>query len=85
MLTEDLSTFHLDEDSLGTELVNSIPFSEEEGSELVRISRSIDVFSKSQIDIVVIDWNVGLGSSLEFKNQSLQVDDVLNRVKTNLR
>lgn len=76
-LTEDLSTFHLDKDSLGTELVDSVSFSDEQGSELVRVGRSIDVLSESQINAIFVDWNVGLGSSLEFENQSLQVDDVL--------
>ena len=76
-LTEDSSALHLDENSLGSEGVDSVALSDEQSCEFVRILRGVDVLGESEIDVVVGDWDVGLGSSLELKDESLEVDDVL--------
>lgn len=82
-LTEDLSVLHLDEDSLGTELVDSLSLSDEEGGQLVRVLGGVDEVGEHDVDVVVVDWDVGLASSLQLEDEFLEVDDVLGGVRVN--
>lgn len=76
-LTEDLAVLDLDIDSLGTELVDTISLSDEEGSQLVGVIGGVDVLGQTEVDVISGDRDVDLASSLQLEDELLEVGDVL--------
>ena len=77
LLTEDLAALHLDEDSLGAELVHTVSLSDEEGGQLVGVGGGVDVLREGSVEVVVSHCHVGGAAALELEHQLLEVDDVL--------
>lgn len=70
-LTEDLVAFDLYEDSLGSELVHSFSFSDEELGQLVRIIGCVDELSDLSVDDIITNSNIYCTLVLQLQDQLL--------------